>query len=69
MLLTGVTERYATRELQFMGLYPPGSPQQTFSGTEYVGIIGRIEDFQRGDSSIKPASEMPDAGPSPTIAK
>jgi hypothetical protein len=49
--------RYAARELQFMNLYPPGSPQQTFSGNEYVGIIGRLEDFQRGDSADKTAEE------------
>jgi hypothetical protein len=54
------SERYAMRELQFMNLYPPGSPQQTFSGNEYVGIIGRIEDYQRGDPANKPASEMQD---------
>jgi hypothetical protein len=41
-----------------MGLFPPGSPQQTFSGNEYVGIIGRIEDYQRGNAADKPASEM-----------
>jgi hypothetical protein len=49
--------RYATRELQFMNLYPPGSPQQTFTGNEYVGIIGRLEDFQRGDAADKTAEE------------
>ena len=58
MRVLGLNDRYAARELQFMGLFPPGSPQQTFSGNEYVGIIGRIEDFQRGDSSNKPASKM-----------
>ncbi len=45
--LTGPTERYATRELQWMGLFPTSSPQQTFSGQEILGIIGRAEDFQR----------------------
>jgi hypothetical protein len=60
MRLLGPSDRYAARELQFMGLYPAGSPQQTFTGNEYVGIIGRIEDYQRGDSSNKPASKMQD---------
>lgn len=58
MHILGDTDRYASRELQFLGLFPPGSPQQTFSGNEYVGIIGRIEDYQRGDSANKPASQL-----------
>lgn len=55
MHLFGVSPRYATRELQYAGLYPPSSPQQTFSGPEFLGIIGRAEDYQRlrsGDPSI-----------------
>lgn len=54
--------RYASRELQFMNLYPPGGPNQTFSGNEYVGVIGRLEDYQRGNAADKPAAELlPDA--------
>jgi hypothetical protein len=48
--LTGATplgSRYAVRELQFMELYPPSSPNQTFSGTEFLGIIGKLEDYRR----------------------
>jgi hypothetical protein len=48
MRLTGPNPRYATRELQFMGLYPPSSQNQIFSGSEFVGIIGRLDDFQHG---------------------
>jgi hypothetical protein len=58
MHILGPADRYALRELQFMGLFPPGSPQQTFSGTEYVGIIGKIEDYQRADFGEKPAAEV-----------
>ena len=47
MRLFGPTPRYATRELVYLDLYPPSSPNQTFSGTEYLGIIGKMEDFQR----------------------
>ena len=47
MRLFGPTPRYATRELQHKNLYPPCTPNQTFSGTEFLGIIGRIEDYQR----------------------
>ena len=47
MAVTGPSPRYATRELVFLGIYPPSSPNQTFSGTEFLGIIGKAEDFQR----------------------
>ena len=48
MRLFGPRARYAERELEYAGLYPPGSPHQTFSGAEFLGIIGRAEDYQRG---------------------
>lgn len=51
--------RYATRELMYMDLYPPSSPNQTFSGAEFLGIIGRIEDYQRGNPANVPAAVMP----------
>jgi hypothetical protein len=47
MSLTGTTPRYATKELIFLGIYPPSSPNQTFSGTEFLGIVGKAEDYQR----------------------
>src|SRR5437870_5220953 len=42
MMLLGPIPRYAVRELIFMNLYPPGSAQQTFTGPEFVGIMGRV---------------------------
>ena len=59
----GPSPRYATRELQYMNLYPPSSPEQEFSGTELVGIIGKMEDYQRGDADVPAA-----AGPAATVA-
>ncbi len=56
--LTGA-QRYAVRELQFLDLYPPSWPHQTFSGSEYLGIVGRLEDYQRGNPADAPASVMP----------
>jgi hypothetical protein len=60
--LLPMSERYATRELQFLNVYPPSTPNQTFSGNEFVGIIGRVEDYQRGDptevSVVAPTGEM-----------
>jgi hypothetical protein len=57
--LTRDNPRYAVRELMYMDLYPPSSPQQTFSGTEFLGIIGRIEDYQRGNPADYPAAILP----------
>jgi len=57
--LTHDNPRYAVRELMYMDLYPPSSPQQTFSGTEFLGIIGRIEDYQRGNPADYPAAQLP----------
>jgi hypothetical protein len=48
MRLFGPTPRYAVRELRYLELYPPtSSPNQTFSGAELLGIIGRLEDHER----------------------
>ncbi|MAE65666.1 MAG: hypothetical protein CMJ18_15465 [Phycisphaeraceae bacterium] len=47
MHLLGPTPRYATRELEYMHLIPPSSPNQTLSGTQFAGILGRIEDYSR----------------------
>ena len=47
MRMFGPSPRYATRELRYIGLFPQSSPQQTFSGPELLGIIGRAEDYQR----------------------
>jgi hypothetical protein len=51
--------RYAVRELVYLELYPPSTPNQTFSGADFVGIIGRVEDYQRGDNTDLAGSEMP----------
>jgi hypothetical protein len=47
MTVTNAIPRYATRELVYRGLFPPSSPEQTFSGAEFVGIMGKAEDYQR----------------------
>jgi hypothetical protein len=55
--------RYAVRELQFMELYPPSSPNQTFSGTEFLGIIGKLEDYRREQRGLgRPAGQQAAAG-------
>jgi hypothetical protein len=58
MTLIGPTPRYATRELIYLNLFPPSSPEQTFSGSEFVGIMGRAEDYQRGHPEVAPATDL-----------
>ena len=66
MHLFGSSSRYAVRELQYAGLFPPSSPQQTFSGAEFLGIIGRAEDYQRAqgpaEDELPPAAAAEAAG-------
>lgn len=59
MHLVGPLPRYATRELYSEGVYPLSSPYQTFSGAELVGIMGRVEDYQRGNPVDRPAEQLP----------
>jgi hypothetical protein len=59
MRLFGPHDRYAVREMEYAGLYPPSSPQQTFSGPEFLGIIGRAEDYQRARDEGEMAVEAP----------
>jgi hypothetical protein len=59
MQLLGPSPRYATRAMEARGLFPPGTPNQPFSGAQFVGVMGRTEDFQRGDASNKPAFLLP----------
>ena len=54
---TPLDGRYAVRELVYMELYPPSSPNQTFSGTEFLGIIGKLEDYRRGERFDQPAAQ------------
>jgi hypothetical protein len=60
--LLGPNPRYAVRELVFMELYPQSSPRQTFSGAEFLGIIGKVEDYQR-DQEASARGRRRDVGP------
>lgn len=59
MRLTSNSPRYCVRELEFEELYPPSGENQTFSGSEFLGIIGRMEDYQRGNAANASAKVMP----------
>ncbi len=47
MRLLGPVDRYAVRELNYLNIFPPSSPHQTFSGAQFVAVVGRVEDYQR----------------------
>jgi len=52
-------ERYAVRELEYQGLWPASSPNQTVTGDEFVGLIGRMEDLQQAKlASARPAAKV-----------
>jgi len=56
MHIFGPIPRYAVRELVYAGIFPPSSPQQTFSGAEFVGVIGKLDDYQQpvvADASVR----------------
>lgn len=59
MRVFGPSQRYATRELMAMNLYPLSSPHQTFSGSEFIGVIGRMEDYHRVNPARSPAALLP----------
>jgi hypothetical protein len=43
----GPSPRYAVKEMQFLNLYPPSSPNQTFSGGEFLAVLSKAEEYQR----------------------
>ena len=59
MRLFGASYRYASRELQYMNIYPEGSPHQTFRGDEFLYVIGRVEDYNRQVHTQAPAETLP----------
>jgi len=59
----GPSPRYAVRELMYMNLFPRSSAEQTFSGSEFVGIIGRAEDYHEGESAFIPAQTLKPPSP------
>ena len=46
------------RELVYRQIYPDSGERQLFSGAEFVGILGRAEDFKEGDPANAPAKEL-----------
>jgi len=46
LLLTGPSQRYCLRELQYQGFVPPGSGWGPVSGIEYVSVLSRAAAYQ-----------------------
>lgn len=45
MRLLGPHPRYASRELQYLGMMGTGSEQQALSGREFMGVISKAQDY------------------------
>lgn len=45
MQITHTSPRYATRELLYLSIMPPGTDQQVISGLDYVGVISKAQDY------------------------
>src|SRR5262245_49096632 len=58
MRLFGASPRYALRELEYRRIYPESCESQIFSGAEFLGVIGRVEDFKEGDPANYPAKVL-----------
>src|SRR5205807_916243 len=58
MRVFGASPRYALRELVYRRIYPESSEQQLLSGAEFLGIMGRVEDFKEGDPANFPAKVL-----------
>jgi len=45
MQVLGPSQRYASRELAYLGILTPGSEQQTMTGREFMSILGKAQDY------------------------
>lgn len=45
MRIVGPHPRYASRELQYLGMMGAGSEQQAISGREFMGVISKAQDY------------------------
>lgn len=61
--ILGHSERTAIRTMEYRDLLPPSGEGQVLTGAQFVGIVGRIEDYRAGDPSKLSAAEMPPFSP------
>jgi len=57
MRVVGPTERYAVRELNYMGWLPGMSGQQSISGGQLLAVLGSAEDYRAGRAD-KPKEDL-----------
>ncbi|MDB5295213.1 MAG: hypothetical protein JWO31_1196, partial [Phycisphaerales bacterium] len=55
MSVFGPSPRYATKELEFAEVYPASSPNQTFSGSEFLAVMSRAEEYQKAQQPGGPS--------------
>ncbi|HWE05191.1 MAG TPA: hypothetical protein VG274_00695, partial [Rhizomicrobium sp.] len=60
MHLFGDSPRYALRALEYRGIYPTCSANQGISGAQFVGIMQKAEEYERGNPADAPAVKLPD---------
>jgi hypothetical protein len=63
--LFGMTPRYAVKELEFLGIFPPSSPNMVLSGNEFVGLISKAQDYRDTGSADPSAVASGPAGHTP----
>jgi hypothetical protein len=59
MRIFGPSPRYALRAAVERGILPESSPNQGLSGGEFIGVMQKAEEFEHGDPSRIPASQLP----------
>ena len=47
LTLTGPSQRYCLRELQYLGMMSQGFPTTTVTGMEFVAVLTRAEEYRR----------------------
>jgi hypothetical protein len=62
MRVLGPTPRYAVHELQYLDIYPPSSPNQTFKGSEFLSILSKAEDYQKNHGTQAAPAEPANKG-------
>lgn len=70
MRVLGPSPRYALKELQQLGLAPPGSSaNQTISGSQVLTVIGKMEDYQatHGTAGVLPIPDFEVPPPPDTL--
>ena len=59
MRVFGASPRYAVRALEYRDVFPTSSPNQGISGAQFVGIMQKAEEFERGSPGDAPAEKLP----------